>query len=341
MLSYSSQLPPSSFSDYDSARLISRVLSLYYAEEKNQKEVAEILGLSVAKVNRLLKQAREQGWVEISIHAPFQNLFDLERRLQTACGIPEAVIVPELTQDPEAMLQTVGRAAAEYLLQRLRDGDTICISGGKALHAIVQAIETRRRYDVRVVPATGGVQGRHYTDVNYLAAQLADRLGGMAYQLHAPVFVDTPQERDTLLSMRQISEVLDVARQAQIALVGVGSVIPSSPSYFDLTSLGEADRRKIVEDEQGAGEILACLFNASGHPCAIDYNQRVVGLCLRDLRAVPLVIGVAATEQKTLPILGALRGKYLKTIIMDEAAALGVLELYERADFAGQPRPLE
>jgi DNA-binding transcriptional regulator LsrR (DeoR family) len=340
MLSHSSQLPPSSASDYDSARLISRVLSLYYTEEKNQKEVAEILGLSVAKVNRLLKQAREQGWVEISIHAPFQNLFDLERRLQTACGIPEAVIVPELTQDPQAMLQTVGRAAAEYLLQRLRDGDTICISGGKALHAIVQAIETRRRYDVRVVPATGGVQGRHYTDVNYLAVQLADRLGGMAYQLHAPVFVDTPQERDTLLSMRQISEVLDVARQAQIALVGVGSIIPNSPSYFDLTSLGEIDRRKIVEGEQGAGEILACIFNVSGQPCAIEYNQRVVGLCLKDLRAVPLVIGVAATEQKILPILGALRGKYLKTIIMDEAAALGVLDLYEHAGFAGQHHSL-
>ena len=121
MISHSSQLPPSSISDYDSARLIGRVLSLYYTEGKNQKEVAEILGLSVAKVNRLLKQAREQGWVEISIHAPFQSLFDLERRLQTACDIPEAVIVPELTQDPQAMLQTVGRAAAEYLLQRLRD----------------------------------------------------------------------------------------------------------------------------------------------------------------------------------------------------------------------------
>ena len=88
MISHSSQLPLSSISDYDSARLIGRLLSLYYTEGKNQKEVAEILGLSVAKVNRLLKQAREQGWVEISIRAPFQSLFDLERRLQTACGIP-------------------------------------------------------------------------------------------------------------------------------------------------------------------------------------------------------------------------------------------------------------
>jgi DNA-binding transcriptional regulator LsrR (DeoR family) len=62
----------------------------------------------------------------------------------------------------------------------------------------------------------------------------------------------------------------------------------------------------------------------------------VVGLCPKDLRAVPLVIGVAATEQKILPILGALRGSYLKTIITDEVAARGVLDLYEHAGFAGQ-----
>jgi DNA-binding transcriptional regulator LsrR (DeoR family) len=68
----------------------------------------------------------------------------------------------------------------------------------------------------------------------------------------------------------------------------------------------------------------------------------VVGLCLKDLRAIPLIIGVAATEQKILPILGALRGKYLKTIITDETAALGVLDLYEHhAGFAGQHKSLE
>jgi len=316
--------------DYDNARLMSRALTLYYTEEKNQKEVAETLGLSVAKVNRLLKQAREQGWVEISIRTPFQNVFELEHRLQMACGIPEAVVVPQLSEDPDATLQAVGRAAADYLLKHLHDGDTICISGGKALHATIQALEPRRRFYVRVVPATGGVQGQHHTDVNFLAAELANRLGGKAYQLHAPVFVDTPQECQTLLALRQVSEILDIARDAQIALVGIGSIIRGSPSYFDLTSLNEEDRKRIVEGECGVGEILAQIYDERGQPCALAYNQRVVGLSYEMLQTIPLSIGVAATEQKVLPIYGALRGKYLKTIVTDEATAISVLDLWAR-----------
>jgi DNA-binding transcriptional regulator LsrR (DeoR family) len=316
---------------YDSARLISRVLTLYYTEERSQKEIAGSLGLSIAKVNRLLKQAREQGWVGISVRTPFQSLFDLEHRLEAVCGITEAVVVPQLSEEPDAILQTVGRAAANYLVRHLRDGDTICISGGKAVYAVSQALEPRRRYDVQVVPATGGVQGRHYTDVNYLVTQIAERLGGRAYQLHAPIFVDKPEERDALLSVRQIKEVLDVARQAHIALVGVGTVATTSASYFELTALGAGEKKEFSDQGcGGGGEILALVYDANGQACAPQYNQRVVGLTLDDLRAIPFAIGVAATREKIVPIHGALRGKYLKTIITDEGAALGVLDMYQR-----------
>jgi DNA-binding transcriptional regulator LsrR (DeoR family) len=317
---------------YDNARLISRVLTQYYTEGRSQKEIAEALGLSVAKVNRLLKQARAQGWVGISIRTPFQHLFDLEHRLQTVCDIPEAVVVPQLSEDPDAILQTVGRAAANYLVQHLRDGDTICISGGKAVHAVSQALEPRRRYDVQVVPATGGVQGRHYTDVNYLATQIAERLGGRAYQLHVPIYVDTNEERDALLSVRQIKEVLDVARKAQIALVGVGTVASESASYFVLTAMDADEKKEFVEKGGGGGEILALVYDANGQPCAPQYNQRVVGLTLDELRAISFTIGVAATREKVVPIHGALRGRYLKTIITDEGAALGVLDMYQRGN---------
>ncbi len=317
---------PSFHNDYDNARLINRVLTMYYIEGKNQSQVAKALGLSTAKVNRLLKQAREQGLVEITIHAPFQHIFSLEDRLRKAYNIPDPVVIPQLSQEHDTIMQTIGRAAAEYLLQHLRDGDIICISGGKAIYQIVQALEPRRKYKVQVVPATGGVQGRHYTDVNYLAAQLADRLGGKAYQLHAPIFVDTPQERDALLSVRQISEVLELARQSQIALLGVGAIIPETASYFDLTLLDEEARHKIIAEEKGQGELFAHIYNAQGQPCALEYNQRLVGLSIDDLKTFPLSIGIAATSEKVLPIRGALQGQYLKTLITDEATALGVLD---------------
>jgi DNA-binding transcriptional regulator LsrR (DeoR family) len=321
---------PTLAADYASMRLLHRVLTKYYQEGLNQADVAEAFGLSTAKVNRLLKQAREQGIVEIRIRTPMQSLFDLEARLQSVCGVREAVVVPQVSEDPQLVLEAVGRTAAQYVAQRLRDGDVICISGGKALAAVVRNVETSRRFDVQVVPATGGAQGRYQIDANYLAAELAQRLSGTAHELHAPVIVDTLEEREALMAIRQISSVLDVARKAQIALLGIGSVAPGTSTYFELPSLHEDDRRRLVEEFCGTGELLAQIVNSHGQPCAPDYNCRVIGIGLDDLRAIPLTIGVAATVTKALPIISTLRGGYLKTLITDEVTALAVLEQWNQ-----------
>jgi DNA-binding transcriptional regulator LsrR (DeoR family) len=326
----SANVSPSYAADHAALRLLNRVLTTYYQEGLNQAEVAEAFGLSTAKVNRLLKQAREQGMVEIRIRTPMQSLFDLEARLQSVCGVPEAVVVPQVSEDPQLMLDAVGRAAAQYLTQRLRDGDVMCVSGGKALSAVVRSVETSRKFDVQVVPATGGAQGRYQIDANYLAAELAQRLGGTAHELHAPVIVDTTEEREALMAIRQISSVLDMARRAQVAVLGIGSVAPGTSTYFELPSLREEDRRRLVEEYCGTGELLAQIVNSHGQPCAPAYNCRVVGIGLEDLRAIPLTIGVAATVTKVLPIISTLRGGYLKTLITDEATARGVLELWDR-----------
>jgi DNA-binding transcriptional regulator LsrR (DeoR family) len=208
-------------SDYDDARLISRVLYLYYIEELTQSQVAQQLGLSTPKVNRLLQQARRQKMVEITIRTPFQYLFDLETRLQNIFNIREAVVIPRVAENAATMVHTLGRAGANYLLEHLHDGDVIAIGGGTTVHAVVEAVNPNRTYDVDVVPVVGGVQGRVTTDVNYLAAQLAERLGGRAYQLHTPV-AETSAHRAALLEMAPIKEILDIARRANICLLGIG-----------------------------------------------------------------------------------------------------------------------
>ncbi|MGO8141132.1 sugar-binding domain-containing protein, partial [Rhizobium leguminosarum] len=52
-----------------------------------------------------------------------------------------------------------------------------------------------RRFNVEVIPATGCVQGKHYTDVNHVSTLMADRLGGRSYQIHAPLFADDAEQR--------------------------------------------------------------------------------------------------------------------------------------------------
>ena len=323
-------------SDYDNARLISAVLTLYYVQELTQAEVARRLGLSTTKVNRLLQHARQQGMVEVSIHAPFQHLFDLEGRLKAIFNLSNAVVIPQIGEEPTAMVHTLGRAGANCLLERLTDGDIIGIGGGTAVHAVVQAIKPPRPYDVEVVPVLGAVQGQVTTDVNYLAAQLAGRLGGKAYQLHAPAFVDTREQRETLLSMGPVEEILDIARRTTVALLGVGTVDHESSRFVQFTALSTEDMKRIAEERGGVGEIGAYVYDVKGRPCAEEYASRVIGLTLAELGKIPFRIGVAATAAKAMPLYGALRGGHLDALVTDEAAAKGIIELFEQ-DFQREP----
>ena len=78
--------------DYENMRLMARVLTLYYEEGRNQSQVATELGLSTAKVNRLIKQAKELGYVEIKVNTPFQTVTGLEDRLRSTFGLQDAEI---------------------------------------------------------------------------------------------------------------------------------------------------------------------------------------------------------------------------------------------------------
>src|SRR5512147_316220 len=115
---------------YESARLVNTILTLYYLEDLTQAKIGERLGLSTAKVNRMLRQAREQGFVDIAIRTPFQHLFDLEARLKAVFGLQEVMVIPAVGEGSSAPMGTLGSVAADFLLDRLQDGDVIGISGG-------------------------------------------------------------------------------------------------------------------------------------------------------------------------------------------------------------------
>lgn len=315
---------------YETIRLINTILTLYYLEEITQTEIAQRLGFSTAKVNRLLLQAREQGYVNITIRTPFQQLFELEDRLKAIFGLQDAMVIPALADTSSSPLNALGNIAAEFLLEHLRDGDVLGIGGGTAINAIVQAMAPTRTYQVEVVPLLGAVQGEITNDVNYLATHMAERLGGKSYQLHAPAFVDTREHCETLRSMGPVKEILDIARRANIALVGVGTVDAEVSRFVQFTALSAEDMKNIAEDCGGVGDINAFVYDIEGQACAHEYADRVVGLTLAELKSIPYRIGVAGTAAKALPLYGALRGGYLHALITDETAARGILGLFEQ-----------
>lgn len=311
--------------DFDRLRKIHRVLVMHYVEGLSQAEIAKRSGMSHPTVNRLVKEGHDRGYVQINIRSPLQSLFEIEQRLAALGGLSEAIVTPSASNQEEVNLATAGKAAAEHLLSALKDGDTICVSGGRGVEAVIAALNPSRTYDVTVVPATGGVQGNFFTDVNHLAALLARKLQGRAYQIHAPVFAQSRQERDVLLSLHSVREVLDRARGAAIALVGIGSVLEERSTYLSL----RPDARSGSELERigATGELIAHLVDRQGRLCDYELNERVIGLTLDDLNAVPLTLGISVGARKVLPIASVLGGGHLGVLATDEATGTAILDL--------------
>lgn len=321
--------PPSTRDDISTVRQMHQALVLHYMEGKTQAEIAKELGISHATVNRLIKRGHQLGLVEIKIKSPIDHLVDLETRLVGLGGIERAVVVPTVSDNPQTALQRVGEAAANLLLETIKDGDTISITGGKGVSALVAGLKPGRSYDVEVIPATGLVQGKHYTDVNHVASLMADKLGGRAYQIHAPLFADTPEQREMLMGVRAVADVFRRAREATIAVVGVGSILTDDSSYYDLHPSSSADRQAI-ERSGASGELLAHLIDRNGRVSDYTLNRSLVSLTLDEFATIPRSIGIASGPSKVAPILSAMRGNHLDIIVTDEATGLGILDLAER-----------
>lgn len=308
------------------ARQMHQALVLHFLEGLTQSQIADRLGISQPTVNRLIKRGRQLGLVEIKIKSPIEPLVDMEEQLLALGGISRAVVVPTVSDNPQTALQAVGEAAARLLMEEIADGDTICITGGKGVSAVVAGLQPSRRFNVEVIPATGCVQGKHYTDVNHVSTLMADRLGGRSYQIHAPLFADSGAERAMLINMRSVADVFKRAREAKVAIVGIGSILSDDSSYYDLHPSSSTDRAAI--ERSGAScELLAHLLDDQGRVCDYSLNRSLVSLTLDEFASIPTKIGVASGPNKAGPILSVLRGRHLDTLVTDEATGERILAM--------------
>lgn len=312
-------------SDPELYRLIAQILTLHYKEELSQAEIATRLALSTAKVNRLIKRGRALGMVKITIESPYLQQFDLERELMRRWGLKHCVVAPTVENSPEITRDTVGNAAGRLLLSVLRDGDTVAISGGKALSAMIASIPGDAAFDVEVVPMTGGVQGHHYTDVNHIATELASRLSGHATLIHAPLHAETPEEREMIMSTRSVRDVMAIVRSADVAVFGIGAVVGAGSTYYDAHPVSQADRARL--HELGVrGELLGHLIEAGGKLAETELNARLVALHPRELAKIPVKMAIATGPDKVDPVIATLNGGYLNALVTDEQTAAAILQ---------------
>src|SRR5215217_2895989 len=184
-------------------RLLVKVAQLYHLQGLNQDQIGRQLGVSRSKVSRMLKEARERGLVEISIHYPARFSLDHERRLESELGLREAVVVNAGGVVGGQVLSSVAGAAADYLLRVLQPGDVLGVSGGQTTTLTAQVMPAGPVERVTIVQLGTGVAylGERVTHSSAeVTLQLAQKLGSMdrLVLMPLPSLLDNETIRDAL-----------------------------------------------------------------------------------------------------------------------------------------------
>ncbi|MGV8908824.1 MAG: sugar-binding transcriptional regulator [Propionicimonas sp.] len=308
--------------------ILVKAARLYYLEDRSQGEVAKELGLSRSSVSRILTAAREQGVVEIRIHAPgvISQVPQLEEALRRKFGVEWATVVARpRTVGP---IDVVAEAAARVFEERVAHLEWFGMSWGVTVDRFVdQVVLEPIHVSLKICPMVGGLPSDTGPAGNTSLELLANRSGATSFRFESPAVVESRQTWAALATESSITSAVDRAAHVQLAFVGIGSFGQhSSRRVVAAMHLSESEVA-LLAGQAPAGDICGRYFDINGKPLGLPTSERVIGITMQELAAVPEVWGLAGGVEKAPGVVGALRTGTLNGVVLDEELARAALNL--------------
>jgi DNA-binding transcriptional regulator LsrR (DeoR family) len=304
------------------AQLTARICWHYFKEGQTQEEVAQRLGLTRKRVNRILTDARANGFVQITINSPIGACIGLETRLVEAHGLRRAIVVP--SPAPEIDVRTVvGAAAGQYISDHLAAGASLGITWGGTINAAAQTVLRRHGQNNTVVLLCGGLAKSTRINPYDNAAMFARALDATCFYITAPMFAETRTLRDALVASEPVRSVLAMAGRVDIALLSAVDLSPQSKA-LEYEVISRADWRSLRE-AGAVGDVCGHYLDGDGGRIVHPLAARTINPPLDQLRAIPELVLAAGGRHKASIIRGAIRAGLCHVLITDEDAAAALL----------------
>lgn len=301
--------------DEQTYALATKAAWYYYMEDNTQAQIAEVMGVSRAKVIRLLEEARAQGIVQFSFRKNDSQRVSAEQLLIDRFGLKDAFVVPT-PLDSSAINQSIAQGAAHYVSDHLREDGYLNIGYGDTVSRMLGFLAKNREESLNVVSLTGGVS-------YYLPS-----VGTTAYSMHlfltpSPLIVSSRQVRDALLDEKSLQDVSTMTEYADMSVVGIGAAVEGATVLRNgILNEGELTVLKM----QGAvGDVLNHFMDKDGNLIQTEIEDRVISTDLDKLRQLKNVVGVAGGKDKVTAIKAVLNGGYLNVLITDSDTAAELL----------------
>ena len=309
----------------DYLRLYAKIAYLYYREKMTQQEIAQKLEISRQSVGRILKKAEEEGIVTIEINSPHLRCIDgIEAKLEKLFGLKEAVVISPALSSEEAVKSAIGKAAADLISQRVAEKTTIAVSWSSTVYKCAKALSDNRGLGVSVVMLNGSLDRRDIpTRGEEIIKAFAAAFGGQSYIMPAPMIVDSPDIKRSILSDSRFNSIYELACKADYCAFGVGAISERSSLYQ--TGYVSEELLARLRNAGAVGELCGKFYDEEGRICIPFLDDSTIAVPLESLRERRLSIAMAGGIEKIPAMLGMLQGGDCNVLVTTEETAAGLV----------------
>jgi DNA-binding transcriptional regulator LsrR (DeoR family) len=296
---------------------------LSYIGGLTQDQIAQELGVSRQRAQRLVSKAMADGLIHVRLNHPIGACLDLEQALRDRFGLQRARVAPSLGPGGDPA-RAIGAAAAAELERFLRMSEPLVIAfgTGRALRAMVEQFTPAGPCQHRIVSLLGNIAPDGSATLYDVISRIAERLNAPYYPMPVPVISDTAEEREFFMHLRPIRKVYDLASKADVTFVGIGQMGADAPLALD--GFVSPEILADLQNQGAAGEIASWVYDHDGRYIDSPRNALVGGVRVEPGQSQP-VIGVAAGASKIKAIRAAIRGRIINGLVTDEPTATALL----------------
>lgn len=312
----------------DTDRLV-RVARLYFLEREAQGTIAELMGVSASTVSRWIQQAVDRGIVRFEVVAPTEASHhdELADAVRQRLGIERCIVVPSAAKR-EGTSKSVARAASRAMLEYVKPGVVLGVSGGRLLREVANELAASAPKvepgSAVVVQLMGGIAPVASTvQAHAVASRIARSLSAAVYLIHAPAILESRRALSGLLANRTVKQTTDLFATLDLAVVGLGSMAPDSPFVGSgFVTDGEAQR---LADRRAVGDVCGRFLDADGQICDANLDARTLAISIRDLVKIPVVVVPVFGAEKAAIVRAAARAGFITVLVTDETTAESLL----------------
>ncbi|MBC8130601.1 MAG: sugar-binding transcriptional regulator [Rhizobiaceae bacterium] len=299
---------------------------MYYVEEMTQNAIAETLGIGRITVVRLLADSRALHEVKISLSRSVADLPRLERGLEKAYGLKEAVVAPLSAEDADPTA-AIGAATGQFISDFVKPNMRLGVGWGRTLLNTLDFVDEKPVPGLAIVSMLGGISAvRQYNPAEF-AWQFSRLFQADCYLIAAPALVDSLETKRALIERCGIGPVFEMANALDAVLFSVGGISRSSTSYL-FGYFSEEDRRSLIESG-AAGDLLYSFYDSAGRMIDHPLNERVMGVGIDQIRGTPHRILTSGGAEKVDAMRAAILMVQPTVLITDEVTAAELLRLDE------------